>query len=128
METLVILPNCNAIIRGLRINRSAVKKIPTKADIRAELQRQMDRYTRKGGEIENIPSGVSGRENPLESIKTPLFTDTKTDRTPVPEVVAALDARRNKKPQKKKPKKPEPREKIIYDDFGEPLRKIWVDK
>lgn len=105
-----------------------MKKIPTKADIRAELQRQIDRYTRKGGEVHNIPSGVSGRENPLESIKTPLFTDTKSNRTPVPEVVAALDARRNKKPQKQKTEKPEPKEKIIYDDFGEPLRKIWVDK
>lgn len=105
-----------------------MKKIPTKADIRAELQRQMDRYARKGGEIQNIPSGVSGRENPLESIKTPLFTDTKTSRTPVPEVVAAIDARRNQKTQKKKSEKPERKEEIIYDDFGEPLRKVWVDK
>lgn len=105
-----------------------MKKIPTKADIRAELQRQIERYTQNGGEIAEIPSGISGRENPLEGIKTPLFTDNKASRTPVPEVVAALDSRRNKKSQKKKPEKGPPKEKIIYDDFGEPLRKVWVDQ
>ena len=110
-----------------------MKKIPTKADVRAELQRQMDRYARRGGEIHQIPTGISGRENPLESIKTPLFTDTKTSRTPVPEVVAALDSRRQEKTQrykaaKKKTENTVPKEKIIYDDFGEPIRKVWVDK
>lgn len=104
-----------------------MKKIPTKADLRAELQRQIDRYTQKGGEIQKIPSGVSGRENPLEGIKTPLFNDTKTDRTPVPEVVAALDARKSKKSSQTPPEKTALKEKIIYDDFGEPLRKIWVE-
>jgi hypothetical protein len=105
-----------------------VKKIPTKADLRIELQRQINNYTYKGGEIQKIPTGVSGRENPHASLKTPLFNEPKADRTPVTEVVAALDSRRKQKPNHKKTTKPAPKEKIIYDDFGEPLRKVWVDQ
>lgn len=105
-----------------------MKKIPTKADLRVELQRQMNNYARLGGEIQQIPTGISGRENPNESLKTPLFNEPKTDRTPVPEVVAALDSRRSHNTTKKKTEKPIPQEKIIYDDFGEPLRKVWVDQ
>ena len=105
-----------------------MKKIPTKADLRVELQQQINNYTYKGGEIEHIPTGVSGRVNPHESIKTPLFNEPKADRTPVPEVVAALDSRRRQKSSHKKTGKPIPKEKIIYDDFGEPLRKVWVDQ
>ena len=124
---------CGDILDQLEVQCNAVKKIPTKADIRAELQQQVDCYTREGGEIQQIPSGISGRENPLESIKTPLFTDQKTDRTPVPEIVAALDSRKNKKTTKTKSEntraeQTRPKEKIIYDDFGEPLRKVWVDQ
>ncbi|PCJ90609.1 MAG: hypothetical protein COA46_10625 [Porticoccaceae bacterium] len=105
-----------------------MKKIPTKADLRVELQRQMNNYARLGGEIQQIPTGVSGRENPHESLKIPLFNEPKINRTPVPEVIAALDTRRSQKTTKKKPEKSVPQEKIIYDDFGEPLRKVWVDK
>lgn len=105
-----------------------MKKIPTKADLRAELRRQISAYTYQGGEIEQIPTGLSGRINPHESLKTPLFNEPKADRTPVPEVVAALDSRRKQKPTSKKTEKRISKEKIIYDDFGEPLRKVWVDQ
>ncbi len=105
-----------------------MKKIPTKADLRVELQHQINNYTHKGGEIQQIPTGLSGRVNPHESLKTPLFNEPRADRTPVPEVVAALDSRRTQKSSHKKTDKPITKEKIIYDDFGEPLRKVWVDK
>ena len=32
-----------------------------------------------------------------------------------------------RKPQRKRSRLPQPRRKIIHDDFGEPLRKVWVD-
>lgn len=106
---------------------STVKKFPTKADLRIELQNQIDDYTRQGGEINQIPRGLSGRVNPNESLQTPLFDGPKTNRTPIPEVVAALDSRQ-KKPGTKKPAGKKRREKVIYDDFGEPLRKVWVEE
>lgn len=105
-----------------------MKKFPTKADLRIELQNQIDDYTRQGGEINQIPRGLSGRVNPNESLQTPLFDGPKTNRTPIPEVVAALDSRRQNKTGAKKPAEKRRREKIIYDDFGEPLRKVWVEE
>lgn len=105
-----------------------MKKIPTKADLRIELQKQIDAFTRQGGEIDKIPRGHSGRENTLGSFQTPLFNEPKTDRTPIPEVVAELDARRQKKTGAKKPTEKRRREKVIYDDFGDPIRKVWVDE
>jgi SutA RNAP-binding domain len=105
-----------------------VKKFPTKADLRIELQSQIDNYTRQGGEIDQVPRGLSGRVNPNESLQTPLFDGPKTNRTPIPEIVAALDSRRQTKAETKKPAEKRRREKIIYDDFGEPLRKVWVEE
>jgi hypothetical protein len=46
----------------------------------------------------------------------------------VPEVIAAIDERRNAKPATKPTTKPRTKKKIIYDDFGEPLRWIWVEE
>ncbi|MEH6616422.1 MAG: hypothetical protein V7699_01140 [Porticoccus sp.] len=105
-----------------------MKKFPTKADLRIELQTQIDDYTRQGGEINKVPRGLSGRDNPQESLQTPLFDGPKTNRTPIPEVVAALDLRSQKNTAVKKPAEKRRREKIIYDDFGEPLRKVWVEE
>ncbi len=104
-----------------------MKKIPSKAELRAELQKQIDDYLMQGGEVRQIPSGVSGRDNPMQSLPTPIFNESKITRTPIPEVLEALDSRRQKKPEVKKPAKKKPVEKVIYDDFGEPLRKVWVD-
>tara|TARA_R110000822_G_scaffold59736_36_gene149279 strand:+ start:15195 stop:15512 length:318 start_codon:yes stop_codon:yes gene_type:complete len=105
-----------------------VKKFPTKADLRIELQTQIDDYTRQGGEINHIPRGLSGRDNPQESLQTPLFDGPKTSRTPIPEVIAALDSRGKKNTGSKKPRQARRKEKIIFDDFGEPLRKVWVEE
>lgn len=105
-----------------------MKKLPSKAQLRAELQQQVEDYLCHGGEVRKIPTGVSGRIDPLKSLPTPIFDQPKSERTPVTEVLAALEKRRSKKPQPKTSSKPKPREKVVYDDFGEPLRKVWVDK
>ncbi len=105
-----------------------MKKAPTKRQIRAELERQIDAYFSKGGEIAEIERGISGRENPLKAEATPIFNEPKVSRTPMPEVLGALDSRRSNKSSSIKKATKEPVEKIIYDDFGEPVRKIWVDE
>jgi hypothetical protein len=49
----------------------------------------------------------------------------------VPEVVAAIEARRIHKLRHKprfKSRTPSPQRKIIYDDFGEPLRRVWQEE
>ena len=62
---------------------------------------------------------------------TPLFEARKTTRTPLTEVIAALDARRaEKRPRTKiaRRRTPQRRRQVVYDDFGEPLRVVWVEE
>ena len=68
----------------------------------------------------------------LRSFLTATFSlNPKSPRTPVPEVVAAIEARRlakkSRAPQRQR-RLPHPRRKVIYDDFGEPLRRIWQEE
>ena len=71
-----------------------MNKIPTKADLRDELQRQIDAFTCGGGTIQQVDKGVTGRESPQASLKTPLFNEPKISRTPLTEVIAAIDSRK----------------------------------
>lgn len=110
-----------------------MKKPVSKAEIRAELERETARFLERGGHVENVPQGLSGKDPgaPPLFLNRRLFIEPKTSRTLVPEVVAAIEARRQqrfkRKPERKRSRLPQPRRKIIYDDFGEPLRKVWVD-
>jgi len=110
-----------------------LKKPVSKADVRAELQEEIERFLRHGGEVENIPPGVSGKEpgDPPLFLNRRLFIEPPIPRTPVPEVVAAIESRRRIPPRRgqsvKRSRLPKPRRKVIYDDFGEPLRKVWVE-
>ena len=111
-----------------------LKKPASKADLRAELERETERFLKRGGQVERVPSGLSGKD-PLEPplfLNRRLFVEPRTTRTLVPEVVAAIEARRQAKlkrtPTRKRSRLPKPRRKVIYDDFGEPLRKVWVEE
>jgi hypothetical protein len=110
-----------------------VKKLPSKADLRARLERETERFLQEGGRVEEVPTGQSAREPGDEPARFTrrLFTEPPAKRTLVPEVVAAIEARRKtlfkRSPSPKRTRLPRPRRKIIYDDFGEPLRKVWVD-
>jgi hypothetical protein len=111
----------------------AVEKPPSKADIRDQLEREMARFLREGGSVQKIPRGQSGREpgeKPPQATRG-LFSEPPATRTLVPEVVAAIEERRRallkRTPQPKRKRRPEPRRKTIYDDFGEPLRRVWVE-
>jgi len=83
--------------------------------------------------VKNIPNGVSGKNpgDPPLFLNRRLFIEPPLPRTPIPEVVAAIEARRalrlRRQPVRKRNRLPKPRRKVIYDDFGEPLRRLWVD-
>lgn len=94
----------------------------------------MQRFLRDGGQVKEIPSGQSGKD-PGEApvfLSRRLFSEPPAQRTLVPEVVAAIEERRKallkRTPTPKRGRRPRPRRKTIYDDFGEPLRKVWVDE
>lgn len=110
-----------------------MKKPVSKEDIRRELQQEIEEFLQQGGRVQKIPQGISGREpgEPPVYLNRRLFIEPKAKRTHIPEVIAAIEARRREKlqrsPKRKRSRTPQPKRKIIYDDFGEPLRKVWVD-
>ncbi len=107
-----------------------MKKPLSKADLRADLERATERFLRTGGQVTAVPRGVSGNESVSgEARGRRLFVEPRTARTLVPEVVAAIEERRKTLLKRRIPAKqsqrPKPRRKTIYDDFGEPLRRVW---
>lgn len=106
-----------------------VKKIPSKADLREELDAQLDKFLNKGKDIAQIPRGVSSRDGATEPLKADTWQmdSQKTEWTFLPEVVDTLEKRRQEKPAKAI-KKTKPKRKLIYDDFGEPLRWVWIEE
>ena len=111
-----------------------MKKTVSKEDIRDELQQETERFLRGGGQVTQVPQGQSGKNpgDPPLFLNRRLFIEPRTPRTLVPDVVAAIEARRkeklSRKPQRKRRRLPEPRRKVIYDDFGEPLRRVWIEE
>lgn len=100
---------------------------PTKAQIRAEINRQLEEFLESGGEVQEVESGVSGRDslntdNPGGFVERP-----KANRTPVNNVISDIEDRKKANKTVSKPRK-KPRKQLIYDDFGEPLRWVWVDE
>ncbi|ASK33178.1 hypothetical protein [Alloalcanivorax mobilis] len=99
----------------------------SKEQQRQRLRREMERYLAKGGRIRQIPNGASADQAELPRGQRPLpfSKGPPASRTDLSAVVAAIDARKKKSPRPA-PKK-SPRRKLIYDDFGEPLRWVWDD-
>lgn len=102
-----------------------MKPLKTKAEVRAELEAQMQEYLQAGGAVASIPRGVSGYIDNRNPYALQGENPPRQERTSVQEVLNVLDAR---KQQKHSPYKPRPRKKLITDDFGEPLRWIWVEE
>lgn len=104
-----------------------MKPTKTKRELRDELQQQMKDYLQKGGAVSAVAQGISGREDTHAPLASIFSGQGSEDRTLVPDVVAAIEARR--KPGHLKPlRKPRPRKKVILDDFGQPLRWEWVEE
>lgn len=102
-----------------------MKKPVTKADLRRELEQQINSFIAQGGEVQNFAQGESGLENGRYHRNSFVYGEPKQARTPLPDALARIDARKG--PEKPKPRPQRRRKKIIYDDFGEPLREVWVD-
>jgi hypothetical protein len=107
-----------------------MKKPPSKAEIRRQLEQQVGEYVDQGGKVKQIQRGVSGRGDasaPLGS--NTAFTEPRRERTPVHEVVATLEARRRPaaKTKASQPQPAKPQKVAIYDEFGEIIRWVWTD-
>jgi len=106
-----------------------MKKRQTKAEIREELERQVRSFIEKGGEIQSVDMGASGLEDGKYDPRHFGFESSVKKRTPLDNLLVNIDSRRKHKSAKNASGKlsKQPRKKVIYDDFGEPLRWVWVD-
>ena len=107
-----------------------MKRPPSKAQIRDEIDHQVEEFLNQGGEVVEVRPGASALINGELNNTRFGFEQPRQERTPVQDVVANIESRRQSKRTRAKPKpsKPSrPRRKVIYDDFGEPLRVIWVE-
>ena len=107
-----------------------MQKPPSKAQIRQELENDLADFIESGKTVEQIPKGVSGKEIGENYTKKAHWQMEKSDgeRTYLPDVLKALDERKKPKLPPKKSARRRPRKKLIYDDFGEVLRWVWVDE
>jgi hypothetical protein len=102
-----------------------IQKLKSKKEIRQEMEQEVWQFLNDGGEIEKVDRGISGRiDNSNINQAVPFYQGEKQTRTLVNETVKALDERKQKK-KTSPPKKHKPQKKIIYDDFGDPIREIW---
>ncbi len=106
-----------------------MKKIISKKDIRHQIEQQIEDFLDDGGEVEQVKRGISGRDCALAPLKPSVGDGVKPEeRTYLPDVVATLEARKQRRTKKTTPKKNKhPKKRIIYDDFGEPLRWEWEE-
>lgn len=103
----------------------------SKRQIREQLRRQTESYLSAGGEIKTVSQGETGLAKfSAGRSQSELFIGApRQSRTYLNEAVAALDKRKQSTKAAKAAKTPtRRRKKIIYDDFGEPLREVWVEE
>jgi hypothetical protein len=74
-----------------------MKKPPSKTDLRAHLQRQTDAFLSSGGKVQELQTGESAYDRDQAPPPAPLFETRRSERTPLTDVVAALEARRTAK-------------------------------
>ena len=103
-----------------------MKKIPSKREIRKQIEQQMRDYLEEGGEVVEIERGTSGYHQGTPGSSTTLFNEPRAERTPLGDVVNELESRRRpaRAPAVKRPAA-KPRKVPVYDDFGEIVRWVW---
>ena len=109
-----------------------MKKPATKHDMRKHLERQVAAFLSDGGKVQELKTGESAYDrSSIPPITPPVFEARNTSRTPLNDVIAALDARRAEKRSRKKivrRRTPKRKKQVVYDDFGEPLRVVWTEE
>lgn len=101
-----------------------MNKRPTKREIRQQMNNEVDQYLNKGGEVREFQRGESGLINGKIDDRSSGFEQGKQKRTPLLDELKAVDERKKLETPAKSNR---PRKKIIYDDFGEPVREVWIE-
>ncbi|WP_299773895.1 hypothetical protein [uncultured Pseudoteredinibacter sp.] len=101
-----------------------MKPTKTKAEIRTEIEDQIEQFLRHGGEVASYQKGASGLADGA-GIQNSFSPRQVQSRTPVVDVVKAIDSRRQ--PQKAPAARRRPKKILLKDDFGDPIRWVWQD-
>ncbi|MBT13825.1 MAG: hypothetical protein CMI02_17530 [Oceanospirillaceae bacterium] len=109
-----------------------MKKHRSKRELREQLDQEVRDFLDHGGEVRQVDRGESGLVDGRYNDRSLGFEKPRESRTPLADVLKTLELRKEQRRQTgKKPasgnRPKQPRKKIIYDDFGEPLRVIWED-
>ena len=102
-------------------------KRPTKREIRQQMDNEVEQYLGKGGAVREFERGESGLLNGKIDERSTGFEKGKQERTPLIDVLYTVDERKKASSNVTPVQNKRPRKKIIYDDFGEPVREIWID-
>ena len=104
-----------------------MKPLKTKSQIRAEIDQQINQYLASGGAVNRVDSGISGNIQNTNLFSSSSSFQPKQDRTPVTEAIQQIEERKKATSAATTKHTKRPRKKLITDDFGEPLRWVWVD-
>lgn len=106
-----------------------MKKRPTKREVRSQLEQEIVDFLQQGGHVQEMPHGASGLVDGRYG-QALTFEGGKEQRTPVDHVLKTIDQRKEQKrlkPASRTPSAKKPGKKVIYDDFGEPVRVVWEE-
>lgn len=104
-----------------------MKPIKTKAQIRSEIEEQIAQYIAAGGAVEEVPVGKSGNTTNANLFANATAFEPKKNRTLVNDVIKSVDERKKQKGAPPLRRTTKPHKKLITDDFGEPVRWVWVE-
>ncbi|BBB25871.1 hypothetical protein [Amphritea japonica] len=101
-------------------------KRQTKAELRRQLQQETQAFLSKGGAVAEVETGATGLVNGSYRNAGFILNPQRQERTPLNGVLAQIDARKSERTQRATAvqKSTRQRKKVIYDDFGEPLRVV----
>ncbi|MDO6564597.1 hypothetical protein Q4488_14515 [Amphritea sp. 1_MG-2023] len=102
-------------------------KRQTKSELRKQLQLQTQAFLKQGGEVAEVETGATGLINGSYRNAGFILNPQRQERTPLNGVLAKIDARKAERTQTTHTatKSTRQRKKVIYDDFGEPLRVVF---
>ena len=104
-----------------------MKSKKSKQEQSQELAEQIQKYLNTGGEVKEIPNGISGNTLNANLFKSSAQIEPKSPRTPLTEVVKTLEARKSGSDKKPEVSNKKPQKKLIVDDFGDPVRWVWEE-
>ena len=108
-----------------------MKQLTVKTDLRSAIDAEVRAFLDRGGAVNSVARGVSGREGTGAAFSgfRSFSPRAREERTYVPEVVAAIEARRKRsdRPKPARTKKTGLMRRAVFDDFGEPIRYEWVE-